>query len=69
MSRRPLTCRDTTWLVSDARERSLTDEEKRDLIEHISTCAYCRGASVQFEVLFRQLRVFFGEQSEHGNPD
>ena len=63
MERHPLTCRDTTWLVSDARERALTDEESRDLVEHVTNCPFCSRASVQFEVLFKQLEVYFGRQS------
>lgn len=59
MDRKPLTCRETTWLVSDARERDLTPEEKRDLVAHVEECPFCSRASVQFEVLFRQLGVYF----------
>lgn len=60
MERQDLSCQDTTWLVSDARERSLTPEEGRSLAEHIATCPFCSGASAQFEVLFRQLEMYFG---------
>ena len=58
--RAPITCRDTTWLVSDARERELTPEEKAELRAHIAECELCQGASRQFEVLFRQLKVHLG---------
>jgi hypothetical protein len=50
-----ITCRQSTWLVSDSRERTLTAAEERALAEHIAGCRYCQGASRQFEVLFRQL--------------
>ena len=63
MERHPLTCRDTTWLVSDARERALTDEERHGLVEHVTNCPFCSRASVQFEVLFKQLEVYFGRRS------
>lgn len=53
----PLTCLDTTWLVSDARERALTDDELEALETHIATCAPCQSAKVQFEVLFRGLEA------------
>ena len=48
-----ITCRDTTWLLSDSRERALTDEELTALKRHIEECKLCQGASAQFEVLFR----------------
>lgn len=54
----PVTCRDTTWLVNDARERPLADSEKKALAEHIAACSLCQGASKQFEVLFRQLGLY-----------
>jgi len=54
-----ITCKDTTWLVSDACERPLTEQERADLLNHISECALCQGASTQFEVLFRQVKVYF----------
>ncbi len=61
----PITCKDTTWLVSDARERELTSEEKAALTAHIEHCELCQGASKQFEVLFRQLGMFLGKS---GSP-
>lgn len=66
MKRQTLTCRDTTWLVSDARERALTAEEQRTLAEHIAECPFCSRASVQFEVLFRQLGLYFGAHERKG---
>ncbi len=58
-SERKVTCRDTTWLVSDSCDRKLTEQEKRDLYNHIEECPLCQGASTQFEVLFRQLKMYF----------
>jgi len=55
-----ITCRDTTWLLSDSRERALTDEELTALKQHIEECKLCQGASAQFEVLFRQINRYFG---------
>lgn len=57
-----ISCRDTTWLVSDARERDLTAEEKRDLAHHIESCELCQGASRQFDVLFRKLKEYVGHE-------
>lgn len=54
-----ITCRDTTWLVSDSRERQLSDKEHANLKKHITSCKLCRGASTQFEVLFRQIGEYF----------
>jgi len=56
-----ITCKDTTWLVSDARERELNIEEKAALRAHIEQCELCQGASKQFEVLFRQLDALLGK--------
>jgi hypothetical protein len=61
--KKEITCQDTTWLVSDARERELTPEEKRDLLGHIESCELCQGASKQFDVLFRQLKKYFGNEN------
>lgn len=69
MSARPIACRDTTWLVSDLRERSLTDEEQASLEEHISTCGLCKGASRQFEVMFRQLEKYFKGELWQPEPE
>jgi hypothetical protein len=63
----PITCRDTTWLVSDARDRALTDEEKAALAGHIATCSLCQGASTQFEMLFRQLDHYLAGKNEGGS--
>lgn len=56
---RKITCRDTTWIVSDSCERDLTEQEKADLQAHIAACKLCHGASTQFEVMFRQLKAYF----------
>jgi hypothetical protein len=63
MERPRVTCRDTTWLVSDARERVLTEEERQGLQEHVATCPYCSRASVQFEMLFGQVENYFGRHN------
>jgi hypothetical protein len=62
MERPSVTCRDTTWLVSDARERALTDDERQGLQEHVATCPYCSRASVQFEILFGQVETYFARR-------
>jgi hypothetical protein len=64
----PITCRDTTWLASDARERALTDEEKAAFAHHIAECRLCQGASTQFEVMLRQLGRYLAGKDDAGTP-
>lgn len=60
-----LTCRDTTALVSDARERALTTAEIDDLRSHLDGCVRCQAAREQFEILFRNVERYL-----HGDtPD
>lgn len=68
---RALTCRDTTVLVSDARDRPLTAGELADLHGHLIGCVRCQAAREQFEILFRGIeRYLHGEtpdaQAERG---
>lgn len=55
-----LSCKETTWLVSESRERALSSEERQNLAEHIATCTVCQGASRQFEVLFKEVDNYLG---------
>jgi anti-sigma factor RsiW len=55
----PLTCRDTTWLVSESRDRELSAAEIAGLCRHIEDCPHCRIASRQFEALFAQVDALF----------
>ncbi|WP_208280667.1 zf-HC2 domain-containing protein [Massilia oculi] len=50
-----ITCRDTTWLVSGARDQPLTPHQARQLAAHLAGCAACQVASRQFAQLFAQL--------------
>ncbi len=63
-TRKPISCVETTWLVSDGCERMLTQDETQDLVGHIESCSLCQGASKQFEVLFRQVKAYFGTRHE-----
>lgn len=56
----PITCKDSTWLVSESRERALSKEELENLERHIAECSFCKGASSQFDVLFKQLDSYLG---------
>ena len=51
-----VTCRDTTWLASDARDRPLTEREQVALAEHIAECNLCQGASNG--TLFREVGAY-----------
>jgi hypothetical protein len=55
-----LSCKETTWLVSEARERALSSDERQSLMQHIATCSFCKGASRQFEVLFKEIDNYLG---------
>lgn len=48
-----ITCRDTTYLVSEGRDRSLSDDEIAQLQGHLETCAECKIASRQFSQIYR----------------
>ncbi len=63
LGRPSITCEDTTWLVSDSCERTLTPEEHADLHDHIASCELCQGASTHFEVMFRQFKAYFAKTS------
>ena len=53
-----ITCRDTTWLVSDARDRPLTESERASLADRIPECGLCQGASKQCGALFREVGAY-----------
>lgn len=63
-TKRQVTCKDTTWLVSESRERDLSEQEKSDLHTHVAECGFCKHASKQFEVLFRQLERYFDKDKK-----
>ncbi len=57
-------CRDTTFLVSEARDRELTLDEYQALNAHIAECPLCTKASKQFADLFQHLDELLGKGSE-----
>ncbi len=59
----PITCRDTTWLVSSARDGQLTPQQARQLAAHLAGCAACQVASRQFAQLFAQLDVLLARDA------
>lgn len=62
----PITCRDTTWLVSSARDAPLTPQQARKLAAHLAGCAACQVASRQFAQLFAQLDTLLARD---GSPN
>lgn len=56
-------CRDTTFLVSEARDRELTPDEYQALSAHIGECPLCQKASKQFADLFQYLDELFGKKA------
>lgn len=56
---KPLTCRETTYLVCGARDTPIGERERAQLDAHLATCGACRIASAQFSQLFSQLDTLF----------
>jgi hypothetical protein len=52
---KPLTCRETTYLVCGARDVPIGEQQRAQLAAHLTTCSTCRIASTQFSQLFAQL--------------
>lgn len=63
-----LTCRDTTWLVSCARDSALAADELAALDAHLVTCGACRTAKQQFEQLFSQLDTLLAKPQLSSSP-
>jgi hypothetical protein len=59
-------CRDSTWLVSEARDRPLSATERAQLHRHIDSCPHCQVASKQFERLFAQIDDLLGHTRHNG---
>ena len=52
---KPLTCRETTYLVIGSRDEPLAPGQQEALDAHLQICSYCRTANAQFGALFAQL--------------
>jgi anti-sigma factor RsiW len=53
----PLRCRDTTHLVSLARDQALTPAQLQALNDHLQGCERCRAARRQFDRMFAALEA------------
>jgi len=62
----PITCRDSTWLVSCARDGALTPAEASQLADHLAGCPACQVASRQFAQLFAQLDTLLAREDPPG---
>ncbi|NGZ87063.1 zf-HC2 domain-containing protein [Duganella aceris] len=58
----PISCRETTYLVSESRDAALDDEQSARLAAHLDTCDACRIASTQFAQLFAHLETLLARQ-------
>mgnify|MGYP000636141681 CR=1 FL=1 len=68
MSSPAIVCRDTTWLVSESRDRPLTSSEMEQLAAHIAGCPMCQGAKQQFDVMFRGIDALLKDRHSDGTP-
>lgn len=60
----PLTCRETTYLVSESRDAPLDSTQNERLAAHLQTCSACRTASTQFAQLFAQLDTLLARKRD-----
>jgi hypothetical protein len=54
---KPLTCKETTYIVCGARDTPMDAEQRTQLEAHLETCPFCRVAAAQFSTLFNHLDV------------
>ena len=59
-----ITCRETTYIVSESRDGPLTDAQRERMTTHLETCAACRIASTQFAQLFSQLDTLLARKPD-----
>ena len=59
-----LTCRETTYLVTAARDTSLDAEQLAALDKHLETCSACRTAKQQFAQMFDQLDTLLARDKQ-----
>jgi hypothetical protein len=65
----PLTCRQTTHIVCNARDTPMTSEQKMQLEAHLKTCSACKVAAVQFSDMFRHLDILFARNERHSSSN
>lgn len=58
MAAEPLSCRKAAQLLSQARERTLREDERKALDHHLGQCLQCRNFSSQLEFLQKAAKLF-----------
>jgi hypothetical protein len=58
----PISCRQSTVLVSLLRDQDIEPEQTRQLNQHIQNCVRCQAAKQQFEVLFSALDALLSRE-------
>ena len=53
-----MNCRESTRLLSEARDRELTPEERRAVEEHLAICPACTRCRAQFGELEQAMKRF-----------
>lgn len=60
-----ISCRDSTHLVSEARDRTLDDDDQQRLTTHVAHCPHCRIAARQFSDLFARVDLLLARTPTH----
>jgi len=53
-----MNCRNSTRMLSEARERDLTPSEREEVEQHLEICPACQRCQRQFDELGQALRRF-----------
>ncbi|HEY4318317.1 MAG TPA: zf-HC2 domain-containing protein [Herbaspirillum sp.] len=64
-----LSCKETTHIVCDARDRPMSAEQSAQLQAHLETCDACKSAAVQFADMFRHLDILFARNEDKSSSE
>lgn len=62
-----ISCRDSTRLVSESRDRPLDGDEAARLATHVEHCPHCRIAARQFAELFARIDLLLARPTGDRN--
>jgi len=62
-----ISCRDSTRLVSESRDRPLSGDEAARLATHVELCPHCRIAARQFAELFARVDLLLARTIGDGD--